>query len=203
MGFGVLIAGLAITAFLVFKVIDLFPSPAATGLVGTPITTELDDEGLTLLVDDASFSVSCTVTDAAGAEVPLTQTSGNSTITINNHTWWVVLESTSPTPAGTYTALCDSADPGLGYALGERGSIGGFVGAIFGIVGTILVTVFLCIAFFVAGAFQTRKKRNQQFNPYPQAPGSYPSPGSYPPPGSYPNQPPPSGQNPYETYKEY
>lgn len=189
MGFGVLAAGLAIIVFLVFRVIDAFPSPAVSGLAGSPITATLDGEGLTLLVDDASYSMDCTVTDAAGQEIPISSTDGTTTITINNHSWWVVAESTDPTPPGEYTADCDSADAGLGYAMGERGGVGGFVVGIFGIIGTAIMTIIVAITLFVVGAMKSRRQNRQPNMYYP----NQPIPGQYPPP-------PP---NPYQTYREY
>ncbi|MCE5288197.1 MAG: hypothetical protein LLG14_03045 [Nocardiaceae bacterium] len=193
-GVGVLVAGITLVTFLIFKVIDAFPAPVDSGLVGTPITATLDSDGVTILVDDPSYQIDCGITDSTGRPIPLYQPGGTTTITVNGHSWWVALESTNPTPPGTYTATCTSADAGLAYAVGERGNVLSMVGMIFGIIGTIIATIVIVIALFVIAGVRKRKAQRQQLDHF-----------------SYPAPPPPMGQNPYEsrppgpgqTYTEY
>lgn len=193
-GVGVLVAGIALVTFLIFKVIDAFPAPVTSGLIGSPITATLDSDGVTILVDDPSYRIDCGLTDSSGRTLPLHQPGGTTTITVNGHSWWVALESTDPTPPGTYTATCTSADAGLGYAIGERGNVLSMVGMIFGIIGTVIATIVIAITLFVFAGVRQRKARPQHMGPYP-------APQRPMGPNPYDSGPPPTA--PGQTYTEY
>lgn len=129
------VAGFVLAGFLLVKAVDDFPEPVAHGPVGTPLTAAVDQEGLTVFVDDPAFSVVCEATGPSGAPVPLRASSVNESITTGSATWYVALRSEEPSPPGRHTVLCESEDGSLVYAVGPRATVVGFVGALFGAFG--------------------------------------------------------------------
>lgn len=131
---GLLAMGLVLTGFFLWKAIDNrpgTPKPITAGPV------RLDREGLTVYASQPMLQASCQATDSNGTAIPLSRPLGSETITINSKSWYVVLRSVEPVPSGQYSVSCASASAAT-FGVGPRSSVLGFVGAIFGAIGSFL-----------------------------------------------------------------
>jgi hypothetical protein len=179
--------GLALTGFFVWKAVANAPTSPQT--LGTGLV-RLDDEGLTIYASRPVPDATCEAKNSSGEDVPLARPSGSENITINSTTWYVVLRSAEPVPAGDYAVSC--VDDGQAtFAAGPRSTVVGFVLAIFGAIGSLLVFVLIGVALLVvAGVKRRRANRPPPASTFPGGPAS----GHEPPGRTFPTSPPQPGQ---------
>jgi hypothetical protein len=211
-GVGILVLAVVLTGFFVWKVVETLPrtpQPAGAGPV------HLDQDGLTIYSSQPVLPPACEAKDSTGADVQLKRPSGSETITINSKTWYVVSRSAEPVPAGDYSVSCTDSETKATYAIGPRSSVLGFVGAIFGAIGSFVILGIAGVLILVISVLKRRRANHPPGNtfpgggtPYPQGGNPYPGstgsnyPGStgtnYPPPGNtFPGQRPgQQGQHP-------
>lgn len=202
----VLAVGLALSGFFLWKAIDSRPSlpkPIGAGPV------QLDREGLTIYSTQQVLQPSCQAKDASGADIPLERIQGTEEITVNSSTWYVVLRSADPVPAGAYSVTCTGAEGT--YGVGPRASVLGFIGYVLGAIGSFLLFGLTGVLILVLSTVRRRRARAAASTfgappPYPGAPQQpYPGAPQQPYPGApqqpYPGAPqqpyPGAGQQPY------
>jgi hypothetical protein len=195
---GLLVLAVVLTGFFVWKVVETLPrtpQPIGAGSV------HLDQEGLTIYSSQPVLPPACEAKDSTGADVPLTRPSGSETITINSKTWYVVTRSAEPVPAGDYSVNCTDRETNATYAVGPRSSVLGFVGAIFGAIGSFVILGIAGVLVLVISGLKRRRANRPPGNtfpgggtPYPQGGTLYPQGGTLYPQGGTPY---PQGGNPY------
>jgi hypothetical protein len=206
-GVGLLVLAVVLTGFFVWKVVETLPRtphPVGAGPV------HLDQDGLTIYSSQPVLPPSCEAKASTGADVPLQRPSGSETITINSKTWYVVSRSAEPVPAGDYSVSCTDRETNATYAVGPRSSVLGFVGAIFGAIGSFVILGIAGVLVLVISGLKRRRANRPPGNtfpgggtPYPQGGATYPRGGNpYPGntgntfPGQQPGQP---GQRPTDS----
>jgi hypothetical protein len=187
------------------------PLPVGAGPV------HLDQDGLTVYSSQPVLPPACEAKDSTGADVPLKRPSGSETITINSKTWYVVSRSAEPVPAGDYSVSCADRETNATYAVGPRSSVLGFVAAIFGAIGSLVILGIAGVLVLVISGLKRRRANHRPPSntfpgggtPYPQGTNyagstgtNYPQPGTnYPQPGNtFPGlQPGQQGQGPTDS----
>ena len=180
------VIGLVLAGFFVWRIVET--APRSPEQIGTSGTVQLDKDGLTIYSSEPVLRPPCEVKDSSGADVPLESPTGSETITINDNTWYVIARSVETVPPGEYVVSCADEDTGTSYGVGPRMSILGFVGAIFGLIGSLLVFIGLGVVLLIVGAVK-RRKANRPGNTFPGGPGGYPYPGQQPPGYQQPGYP--------------
>lgn len=172
------VAGFVVAGFLLVKATSEFPVPKAEGRVGTELTVDLDQEGLTIFVSQRGYQVYCAVTDAAGNNVATQAPGLTETIGVGGRQWYVAERSLQPTPPGRYQVSCDSEQTSLLYAVGARTTVVGFVGTLFGAFGAAGLGFLVGSVIAIIVFFRRRAARRRLQPPFGQHPPYYgPPPG--------------------------
>jgi hypothetical protein len=171
-GVGVLVLAVVLTGFFVWKVVETVPRTPQSIEAGA---VHLDQDGLTIYSSLPVLPPACKAHVSTGADVPLKRPSGSETITINSKTWYVVWRSAEPVPAGDYVASCFGPDTNATYAIGPRSSVLGFVGAIFGAIGSFVILGIAGVLILVISGLKRRRGNHPPGNTFP---------GGYLPPGN-------------------
>jgi hypothetical protein len=198
-GVGLLVLAVVLTGFFVWKVVETVPRTPQSIEGGA---VHIDQEGLTIYSSQPVLPPACKAfASTTGADVPLKRPSGSETITINSKTWYVVWRSAEPVPAGDYVATCSGQDTNATYAIGPRSSVLGFVGAIFGAIGSFVILGIAGVLVLVISGLKRRRANRPPSNtfpgggtPYPQGGNPYPSSNTFP--GQRPGQ---QGQHPTDS----
>ncbi|TCN44241.1 hypothetical protein EV644_101624 [Kribbella orskensis] len=194
------VIGLVLAGFFVWRIVET--APRSPERIGTSGTVRLEEDGLTIYSSQPVLRPPCEVKDSSGADVPLESPTGSETITVNNNTWYVIARSVETVPPGEYVVSCADDDTGASYGVGPRMSILGFVGAIFGLLGSLLVFIGLGVVLLIVGAVK-RRKANRPGNTFPGGPGGYPYPGQQPPGYQQPGYPQQGYQQPGQPPQGY
>ena len=199
------VVALLLTGYFVWRIVETAPRtphPIGSGPVA------LDKEGLTIYASIPVLAARCEAKDSNGADVPLKRPAGSETIGINSETWYVVARSVDKVPPGSYAVDCPDDESSAVYAVGPRSSVVGFVVAIFGAIGSLLVFGMIGVILLIVSAIKNRRATRppttfpppgQQYNPG----NTFPAPGQQgyyaPPPGFRPaddTPPPGTGMDP-------
>jgi hypothetical protein len=204
------VVGLVLSAFFIWRAVQDAPGtpqPIDNGPV------QVDSDGFTIYSSIPVLRPPCAVRDESGNDVALEEPTTDTTITVNNDTWYVVANSVDRVP-GTFAVSCLDDQTGATYAVGPRLSLVAFVGSIIAAIASFVVFFIVGVVLIIVNTVKTRRaKRDGAIYPgntfpsgpaypagptYPAAPG-YP-PQNYPQPGAtYPPQnpgPPPGGVDP-------
>jgi hypothetical protein len=190
-GVGLLVLAVVLTGFFIWKVVETLPrtpQPIGAGSV------HLDQEGLTIYSSQPVLPPACEATDSTGADVPLKRPSGSETITINSKNWYVVSRSAEPVPAGDYSVSCTDRETNATYAVGPRSSVLGFVGAIFGAIGSFVILGIAGVLVLVISGLKRHRANRPPSNTFPGGGTPYPQGGT---PYAQGGTPYPQGGNPY------
>jgi hypothetical protein len=199
-----LAVGLVLTGFFAWKAFvnrPASPQPVEAGPV------RLDREGLTIYSSQPVLRPPCEVKDSTGADIPLEAPSGSETITVNSGTWYVVLRSAEPVPAGEYSVSCSDDETNATYAAGPRFSVLGFAFALLGAIGSFVVFGLLGTVILVVVGVKRRRTNRPSDNSFPGSDSRWPRGNTFPggsapyPPGGTPypqgGTPYPQGSTPY------
>jgi hypothetical protein len=170
-GVGLLVLAVVLSGFFVWKVVETLPrtpQPVGAGSV------HLDQEGLTIYSSQPVLPPACQANDSTGADVPMERPGASETITINSKTWYVVLRSAEPVPAGDYTVSCTDRETNATYAVGPRSSVLGFVGAIFSAIGSFVILGSAGVLILVISAVKRRRANRPLGNTFPGGGAPYP-----------------------------
>jgi hypothetical protein len=154
---GSFVIGLILAGLFAWRVVQTAPkAPVPIG----DSTVHVDKEGLTVYSSTPVLSPACEAKDSNGSDVPLRPISGSETITINSETWYVVVRTVNPVPAGDYVISCTDNETGTTYAVGPRTAAAGFVVSILGLIGSVLIFFGVGLVLLIVAAVTRRRARH-------------------------------------------
>ena len=196
------VIGIVLSAFFVWRAVANVPE-APEPIDNGPV--QVDSDGFTIFSSIPVLRPPCEAKDESGNDVPLEEPTTDTSITLNDDTWYVVANSVDRVP-GTFAVSCLDDETGATYAVGPRLSLGAFVGSIIAAIGSFLLFFAVGVVLIIVNTVKTRRaKRAGAYpgNTFPAGPG-YPAgptfPG-YPPSGpGYPQQNYPPQNYPQQSY---
>lgn len=156
---GLLVVTAIVVVSFVLRAVDAVPVSPIPLRPGTNQVL-LEREGLTIYSSGIAGDVDCQVSTAGGEEVRLTVPSGSEQISVGSGgTWYVVLKSVEPVPAGGYTVACEPVPPRVDLAVGPRAPVLAFIAAILGAIIAGSLGVLLATAAVLVVALKRRGYR--------------------------------------------
>ena len=199
------VIGLVLSAFFIWRTVENVPE-APEPIDNGPV--RVDSDGFTIYSSIPVLRPPCEAKDESGNEVPLEEPTTDTSITLNDDTWYVVANSVDRVP-GTFAVSCLDEETGASYAIGPRLSLGAFVGSIIAAIGSFLLFFAVGIVLIIVNTVKTRRAKREGAYPgntFPAGPGypagpTYPGAPGYPPPG-YPQQNYPQQNYPPQGYPQ-